>query len=122
MSGASPSTTANPRPLEDLTRKLLLDRLEHRRNRRPNTANLHLLINDQTVTRTSRASNHWISASMRGQDPPSARLCVDRQLEEALTRGPDARHLADVFGLGERSRRRPCWSTGRSPLCDAGLL
>ncbi|MFD4243156.1 hypothetical protein ACFWP3_16380 [Streptomyces sp. NPDC058525] len=49
--------------------KLLLDWLEHRRRQRPNTANLHLLINNQTATKTSRASNHWISASIRGQVP-----------------------------------------------------
>jgi integrase len=36
------------RPLDDLTLKLLLDWLEHRRNRWPSTANLHLLINNQT--------------------------------------------------------------------------
>ncbi|MGQ4434311.1 hypothetical protein [Streptomyces sp. SAS_260] len=50
------------RPLDDLTLKLLLDWLEHRRCRWPNTANLHLLINNQTATKTNRASNHWISA------------------------------------------------------------
>ncbi|MFE3645670.1 hypothetical protein [Streptomyces sp. NPDC059169] len=94
------------RPLDDLTLKLLLDWLEHRRNRWPNTANLHLLINNQTATRTSRASNHWISASMRGQDATLERLRVDRQLEEALTHGPDPLHLAEVFGLDEKTAMR----------------
>jgi integrase len=94
------------RPLDDLTLKLLLDWLEHRRNRWPNTANLHLLINNQTATKTSRASNHWISASMRGQDATLERLRVDRQLEEALTRGPDPLHLAEVFGLDEKTAMR----------------
>ncbi|MFB6507213.1 hypothetical protein ACFYXP_32745 [Streptomyces sp. NPDC002466] len=56
------------RPLDDLTLKPLLDWLEHRRNRWPSTANLHLLINNQTATKTSRASNHWISSSTRSQD------------------------------------------------------
>ncbi|MFD9284594.1 tyrosine-type recombinase/integrase [Streptomyces mirabilis] len=94
------------RPLDDLTRKLLLDWLEHRRRRWPNTANLHLLINNQTATMTSRASNHWISAAMRGQDATLERLRVDRQLEEALTHGPDALHLAEVFGLDEKTAMR----------------
>ncbi|MFB7189400.1 hypothetical protein ACFCZT_29690 [Streptomyces sp. NPDC056230] len=94
------------RPLDDLTLKLLLDWLEHRRNRWPNTANLHLLINNQTATKTSRASNHWISASMRGQDATLERLRVDRQLEEALTHGPDPLHLAEVFGLDEKTAMR----------------
>ncbi|MFD7017570.1 hypothetical protein [Streptomyces sp. NPDC059928] len=94
------------RPLDDLTLKLLLDWLEHRRNRWPNTANLHLLINNQTATKTSRASNHWISAALRGQDATPERLRVDRQLEEALTHGPDPLHLAEVFGLDEKTAMR----------------
>ncbi|WFB05661.1 hypothetical protein LRS74_00505 [Streptomyces sp. LX-29] len=97
---------ARVRPLDDLTLKLLLDWLEHRRNRWPNTANLHLLINNQTATKTSRASNHWISAAMRGQDATLERLRVDRQLEEALTHGPDPLHLAEVFGLDEKTAMR----------------
>jgi integrase len=94
------------RPLDDLTTKLLLDLLEHRRRRWPSTANLHLLINTQTATRTSRASNHWISATLRGQDATLERLRVDRQLEEALTHGPDPLHLAEVFGLDEKTAMR----------------
>jgi hypothetical protein len=31
---------------------------------------------------------------------------VDRQLEEALTRGPDPLHLASVFGLDEKTAIR----------------
>lgn len=94
------------RPLDDLTLRLLLDWLEHRRSRWPNTANLHLLINNQTATKTNRASNHWISAAMRGQDATLERLRVDRQLEEALTHGPDPLHLAEVFGLDEKTAMR----------------
>lgn len=40
------------RPLDDLTLKLLTDWLDHRRRRWPNTANLHLLINNQTANTT----------------------------------------------------------------------
>ncbi|MFE7358146.1 hypothetical protein ACFU8Q_34745 [Streptomyces sp. NPDC057543] len=94
------------RPLDDLTLKLLLDWLEHRRNRWPNTANLHLLINNQTANTTSRASNHWISAPMRGQDATLEKLRVDRQLEEAMVKGPDPLHLAQVFGLDEKTAMR----------------
>ncbi|WP_262706083.1 MULTISPECIES: hypothetical protein [Streptomyces] len=94
------------RPLDDLTMKLLLDWLEPRRRRWPITANLRLLINNQTATKTSRASNHWISAAMRGQDATLERLRVDRQLEEALVYGPDPLHLAEVFGLDEKTAMR----------------
>ncbi|WP_253209485.1 hypothetical protein [Streptomyces niphimycinicus] len=64
------------------------------------------MINNQTATKTSRVSNHWISASMRGQDATPERLRVDRQLEEALTHGPDPLHLAEVFGLDEKTAMR----------------
>ncbi|ONK15570.1 hypothetical protein [Streptomyces sp. MP131-18] len=57
------------RPLDDLTLKLLIDWLDHRRRRWPSTANLHLLINNQTANTTGRAGNHWISAPMRGRTP-----------------------------------------------------
>ncbi|WP_426567368.1 hypothetical protein [Streptomyces canus] len=92
---------------------LMLDEdwLEHRRNRWPNTANLHLLINNQTANTTGRASNHWISAPMRGQDATLERLRVDRQLEEAMVKGPDAPHLAEVFGLDEKTAIRYASST-----------
>ncbi|MFC8198181.1 hypothetical protein ACFUTV_22695 [Streptomyces sp. NPDC057298] len=95
------------RPLDDLTLKLLLDWLEHRRRRWPNTANLHLVFNNQTATKTNRACNHWISAPLRGQDATLERPRVDRQLEEAtLTHGPDPLHLAEVFGLDEKTAMR----------------
>ncbi|KQW03441.1 hypothetical protein [Streptomyces sp. Root369] len=93
------------RPLDDLTLKLLPDWLEHRRNRWPNAANLHLLINNQTATKTSHARNHWISAPMRGQDATLEGLLIDRQLEEVLTHGPDPL-LAEVFGLDEKTAIR----------------
>ncbi|MFE4599345.1 hypothetical protein ACFRKE_00635 [Kitasatospora indigofera] len=67
---------------------------------------LHLLINQQTATGINRASNHWISATMRGQDATLERLRVDRQLEEALVQGPDPLHLAEVFGLHETTAMR----------------
>ncbi|MFF3390220.1 hypothetical protein ACFYW1_04735 [Streptomyces sp. NPDC002669] len=94
------------RPLDDLTLQLLLDWLEHRRRRWPTTANLYLLINNQTANTTSRASAHWISAPMRGQEATLERLRVDRQLEEAMVKGPDLLHLAEVFGLDEKTAMR----------------
>ncbi|OEJ62779.1 hypothetical protein BGM19_03460 [Streptomyces agglomeratus] len=94
------------RPLDDLTLKLLLEWLEHRRKRWPSTANLHLLVNSKTAMGTSRVSNHWISAPMRGQKATLERLRVDRQLEEAMVQGPDPLHLAEVFGLHEKTAMR----------------
>jgi hypothetical protein len=40
-----------------------------------------------------------VKAALRGQDATLERLRVDRQLEEALTHGPDPLHLAAMFGL-----------------------
>jgi integrase len=40
------------RPLDDLTRRAVLDWLEHRRSRWPNTANPHLLITQKTAVET----------------------------------------------------------------------
>ncbi|UFR07044.1 hypothetical protein KBP30_40490 [Streptomyces sp. Go40/10] len=94
------------RPLDDLTLKLLTDWLDHRRRRWPSTANLHLLINNQTANTTGRASNHWISAPLRGQDATLERLRVDRRLEEALPHGPDPVHLAGLFGRDEKTAMR----------------
>ncbi|MGH3232912.1 MAG: hypothetical protein ACRDOH_06575, partial [Streptosporangiaceae bacterium] len=44
--------TGRARPLDDLTRQLLLAWLEHRRRRWPGTANPHLIINQQTAMTT----------------------------------------------------------------------
>ncbi|MFB6818094.1 hypothetical protein ACFCV8_26490 [Streptomyces sp. NPDC056347] len=106
------------RPLDDLTLKLLLDRLEHRRNRWPDTANLHLLINNRTANTTSRASNHWISAPMRGQDATPEKRRVNRRLEEAMVKGPDPLHLAQVLGLDEKTAMRYA-DSARAPLEQA---
>ncbi|WLQ45576.1 hypothetical protein P8A22_04190 [Streptomyces laculatispora] len=43
---------------------------------------------------------------MRGQDAPPERLRVDRELEGAPTHGPDPLHLAEVFGLDEKTAMR----------------
>ncbi|MGW1549018.1 hypothetical protein [Streptomyces sp. NPDC002346] len=72
----------------------------------PDRPAVHLLINNQTANTTSRAGNHWISAPMRGQEATLERLRVDRQLEEAMLKGPDPLHLAEVFELDEKTAMR----------------
>ncbi|GGY60042.1 hypothetical protein [Streptomyces omiyaensis] len=62
------------RPLDGLTPELMVEWPDYRRRRWPSTANLHLLIDNQTANTTSRASNHWVSAPMRGQDATLERL------------------------------------------------
>jgi hypothetical protein len=49
----------------------MLDWLEYRRERWPNTANLHLLIDNQTDTGTGRAGNRRARGPLRGQEERS---------------------------------------------------
>ena len=88
-----------PRPLDDLTARLLRAWLEARRARWPGTANPHLLINAQTALGTGPASRTWASSALRGHAATIEALRVDRQLEEALATGADPLHLAATFGL-----------------------
>jgi hypothetical protein len=90
-----------PRPLDDLTRHLLLAWLAHRGRRWPGTANPHLIINQQTAMTTRAVSENWLAASCRGLTATLERLRADRQLEEALTCGADPLHLAAVFGTSD---------------------
>ncbi len=94
------------RPLDDLTRHVLVEWLDHRRDRWPNTANPHLIINQHTALDDRPISMVWITDALRGQAATLERLRVDRQLEEALTRGPDPLHLAAVFDLDDKTAIR----------------
>jgi len=94
------------RPLDDLTRQILLGWLDHRRTRWPNTANPHVIVNQQTALETGPVSNVWLTKALRGQAATLERLRVDRQLEEALTHGPDPLHLAAVFGVDQKTAIR----------------
>jgi hypothetical protein len=93
--------TGTARPLDDLTRHLLLAWLHHRGRRWPGTANPHLIVNQQTAMTTRPVSENWLTETCRGLTATLERLRVDRQLEEALTRGADPLHLAAVFGIDD---------------------
>ena len=93
--------TGTARPLDDLTRHLLLAWLHHRGRRWPGTANPHLIVNQQTAMTTRPVSENWLTENCRGLTATLERLRVDRQLEEALTRGADPLHLAAVFGIDD---------------------
>ncbi|MGW7006375.1 hypothetical protein ACWGCW_27040 [Streptomyces sp. NPDC054933] len=94
------------RPMDDLTHQMLLAWLDYRRRRWPDTANPHLLINQMTALETGPVSGWWIKHELNGQHATLERLRVDRQLEEALVHGPDPLHLAEVFGLDEKTAIR----------------
>ncbi|MER5916433.1 hypothetical protein ABT124_40105 [Streptomyces sp. NPDC001982] len=94
------------RPLDDLTRRAVLDWLDYRRSRWPNTANPHLLITQKTAVELGPAGKLWTTRATRNLTATLERLRVDRQLEEALTHGADPLHLALVFGIDEKSAIR----------------
>ena len=94
------------RPLDDLTRQVLLDWLGYRRTRWPNTANPHVILSQQTALETGPVSKVWLTSAFRRLDATLERLRVDRQLDEALSCGPDPLHLAAVFGLDDKTAIR----------------
>lgn len=95
------------RPLDDLTRQVLLEWLTHRSARWPSTANPHLLVNQMSANGTGPAStSYFAKTGLRGMAATLERLRVDRQLQEALARGPDPLHLAAMFGLDPKTAIR----------------
>lgn len=94
------------RPLDELTHGLIRDWLTHRHRRWPHTANPHLIINKQTASSTRPVSDNALTAPFRRRAATLEALRVDRQLDEALTHGPDPLHLAVVFGLDETTAVR----------------
>lgn len=48
----------------------------------------------------------WMTRAFRGLTATLERLRMDRQLDEALARGPDPLHLATVFGLDDKTAIR----------------
>jgi len=91
------------RPLDNLTRKLTLEWLGWRRERWPRTSSPYLLINNQTAMTTRPVSENWLTSAFRGLGTTLEQIRVDRQLDEALTAGPDPLHLATVFGIDDNT-------------------
>jgi hypothetical protein len=60
----------------------------------------------QTALETGPISGVSITKALRGQAATLEQLRVDRQLDEALTRGPDPLHLAGIFGLDDKTAIR----------------
>jgi hypothetical protein len=95
------------RPLDDLTRQVLLEWLAHRAARWPSTANPHLLVNQQSANGTGPVStSYFAKTALRGKAATLERLRVDRQLQEALACGPDPLHLAAMSGLDPKTAIR----------------
>ncbi|MGW0335342.1 hypothetical protein ACWD0J_26325 [Streptomyces sp. NPDC003011] len=71
------------RPLDELTRHAVLDRLDYRRSRWPNTANSHLPITQKTAVELGPPGRLWTTRATRSLTATLERLRVDRQLARA---------------------------------------
>jgi hypothetical protein len=56
--------------------------------------------------KTSPVSTFSFRKTLRGHPATLERLRIDRQIEEALSHGPDPLHLAAVFGLDDKTAIR----------------
>lgn len=61
-----------PRPLDDLTREVLLEWLSHRSARWPSTANPYLLVNHRSANGTGPVSTGYFAASALRCPPPGS--------------------------------------------------
>jgi hypothetical protein len=94
------------RPLDELTYRVLVEWLDHRRERWPNTGNQHLLVSFDTAIHFGPVSHAFVTPALRGLPATIERLRIDRQLEEALTHRADPLHLAAVFGISDTTAVR----------------
>jgi hypothetical protein len=63
-------------------------------------------VTQQTALGTGPVGRIWVTDPVRGLAATLERLRVDRQIDEALTHGPDPLHLAAVFGLDQKTAIR----------------
>ncbi|MBB4787304.1 hypothetical protein BJY27_008351 [Streptomyces rapamycinicus] len=109
------------RPLDDLTRRAVLDWLDHRRNRWPNTANPHLLTTQKTASNSARPANSgppgqpatspppWNGSastdSSKRPSPTAPTHSTSRSSSESMRRPPSATRTPPV-SFSSRSRSR----------------
>ncbi|WP_328372821.1 hypothetical protein [Micromonospora zamorensis] len=100
------TVNGHTRPLDDVTATLLNRYLAERQQRWPHTLNRHLFVTEQTGHDLRPVSDWWLDQPWKGLGITVKRISMDRQLEEALNHGPDALHLAVLFGIGDRTAMR----------------
>lgn len=92
LPGRRITIAGHDRPLDELTHHALLDWLDYRHRRWPNTANPHLLVSTESALRHAPVSHTWIlnmrglaatlsngcaqTASLRRPSPPAATRCT----------------------------------------------
>lgn len=85
------------RPLDDLTRTVLVHWLDHRHDRWPRTANPHLLVSKESALGLGPVSHVYVT-DLRRAGLTFEQLRIDRRLEEALATGGDPALFLAVFG------------------------
>nr|WP_229867430.1 hypothetical protein [Streptomyces gelaticus] len=97
-------------------RHAVLDWLDHRRSRWPNTANPHLLITQKTAVELGPVGKLWTTRATRNLTVTLERLRVDRQLEEASPTAPTP-FTSPSFSASTRrppsatrTPHGPCWT------------
>ncbi|WP_380282579.1 hypothetical protein [Kitasatospora purpeofusca] len=93
-------------PLDDLTRRAVLDWLDHRRQPLAEHGQPPPADYPEDRRRAPPGRQLWTTRATRNLTATLERLRVDRQLEEALTHGADPLHLALVFGIDEKTAIR----------------
>lgn len=106
LGGGRITLNGHTRPLDPITRAVVLEYLAHRRTRWPGTANPHLLVTRSTASGCNPSSHTWIKKQFTGLTATIEHMRTDRQLEEALSAGPDPLHLAAVFGISHQTAIR----------------
>ena len=109
----------HPRRLDDLTHLLITDYLKERRYRWPHTANRHLLLTERTAHDQRPASTYWLRHLIPQLPVPLNKIRMDRQLEEAMTCGPDPLRLSAIFGIAENTAVR--YATAARQLLESEI-
>ncbi|CDO20740.1 hypothetical protein [Mycolicibacterium mageritense] len=93
------AVAGKPRALDSLTGQYLIAWLEYRRQRWPNTANPHLLVNYQSANTVAAVPTGHISATFRRLGYTAHQLRVDRFLDEVHNGNADPLRFAHLFGV-----------------------
>jgi hypothetical protein len=76
------------------------------------------VLSEQTGHDQRPVSDWWLDKPLQGLGVTFKRISMDRQLEEDFNHGPDALHLAVLFGIGDRTAMR-CADAARRLLTDS---
>lgn len=99
LTAGTMTVSCRTRALDSLTRQHLTAWLEYRRQRWPDTANPHLLINHQTANTVTPVATGYLGATFRKLGLTAHRLRVDRFLDEVHNGNADPLRFAHLFGV-----------------------